>query len=132
MAAHTGKGEPPESSMESESSQSVGCCPVEHSLAERELAADVGVLAAVGNETRYETLRLIAESEDGACVCELEPALGVSQGAVSQALSRLYAAGLVARRKEGRWRYYTATPAARELLSALDDIRPELDHSTDQ
>lgn len=114
-------------SQSSESSES-GCCrSVEHSLAEQELATDVDVLAAMGSETRYETLRYIAETDGGACVCELEPALGVSQGAVSQALSRLYAAGLVSRRKDGRWRYYSATPAARRLLATLEEIRDQHD-----
>ena len=88
------------------------------------MAADVQTLATLGNDTRYEALRLIAESDDdGICVCELEPTLGVSQGAVSQALSRLFSAGLVERRKEGRWRYYTATPRAQRLLSVLDETR---------
>ena len=98
-------------------------CDVDHSLSEGELAAEIQVLAAIGNETRYEALRLIAETDGGVCVCELEPALGVSQGAVSQGLSRLYAAGLVTRRKEGRWRYYTATPQADRLLDVLDETR---------
>jgi len=92
-------------------------------LTEAELADDVAALAAIGNETRYEALRLIAASDEGACGCHLEPALGVSQGAVSQALSRLYAAGLVSRRKEGRWRYYSATPRAERLLDVLDETR---------
>lgn len=100
-----------------------GCETAEHSLSEPELAADIRTLSAIGNETRYEALRLIAETEGGACGCEIEPALGVSQGAVSQALSRLYAAGLVSRRKEGRWRYYSATPRANRLLSVLDETR---------
>lgn len=99
------------------------CCEAEHSLSERELATDIRTLAAVGSETRYEALRLIAETEDGACGCELEPALGVSQGAVSQALSRLYAAGLVSRRKKGRWRYYSVTSRAERLLEVLDETR---------
>jgi ArsR family transcriptional regulator len=99
------------------------CTTAEHPLTEREVAADVERLSALGNDTRYEALRVVAASEDGVCVCELEPALGVSQGAVSQALSRLFAAGLVRRRKEGRWRYYSATPAARRLLDVLDDTR---------
>ncbi|WP_425604318.1 ArsR/SmtB family transcription factor [Natrinema gelatinilyticum] len=90
-----------------------------------EVAADVEVLATLGNDTRYEALRLIAEADDDLCVCEIEPALGVSQGAVSQALSRLFSAGLVERRKEGRWRYYTATPRATRLLSVLDDTRED-------
>jgi len=98
---------------------------VGHSLTDADVAADVETLATLGNDTRYEALRLIAEAEaeGGVCVCELEPALGVSQGAVSQALSRLFSAGLVERRKDGRWRHYTATPRAERLLAVLDDSR---------
>ena len=76
----------------------------------------------MGNDTRYEALRLVAAADDGCCVCELEPVLGVSQGAVSQAVSRLYTAELVTRRTEGRWRYYSATPEAERMLDALDSI----------
>lgn len=110
---------------ETQRRQSADCCSVSHShsLTDSEVAADVEILATLGNDTRYEALRLIAESDDDICVCEIEPALGVSQGAVSQALSRLFSAGLVERRKEGRWRYYTATPRANRLLSVLDDTR---------
>ncbi len=103
------------------------CCAAEDALSDGELAADIRTLSAIGNETRYEALRLIATADDGVCVCELEPSLGVSQGAVSQALSRLYAAELVTRRKEGRWRYYEATPRAERLLAVLDDTRREDD-----
>ncbi|MEF8813845.1 MAG: metalloregulator ArsR/SmtB family transcription factor [Halovenus sp.] len=100
-----------------------GCEEAEHGLTDDELARDLQTLTALGSQTRYEALRLIAASDGGRCVCELEPALGVSQGAVSQALSRLFAAGLVKRRKEGRWRYYTATPRAKRLLRELDSMR---------
>lgn len=103
--------------------ESFGCRSVSHTLTEQEIAADIQTLAALGNDTRYEALRLIAEVDDGVCVCELEPALGVSQGAVSQALSRLFSAGLVERRKVGRWRYYSATPRAERVLRILDDTR---------
>lgn len=105
-----------------------GCCdPSDHELTEEALQADVRVLSALGNDTRYEALRLVAAADGERCVCELEPSLGVSQSAVSQALSRLYAAGLVTRRKEGRWRYYAATPRAERLLDALDDGREDAD-----
>lgn len=100
-----------------------GCVVAEHDLTEDELATDIRILGALSNDTRYEALRLIAQAPDGVCVCELEPALGVSQGAVSQALSRLYGAGLVTRRKEGRWRYYTATSEAKTVLAVLDELR---------
>lgn len=111
--------------VESRNRQESGCCNASysHSLEEEEVAADVDILATLGNDTRYEALRLIAEADDDICVCEIEPALGVSQGAVSQALSRLFSAGLVERRKEGRWRYYTATPRAERLLTVLDETR---------
>lgn len=110
--------------MSANSAQEVTACdPSAHDLTDRELAADLDVLTAVSNETRYEALRLIATADEGRCVCEIEPALGVSQGAVSQALSRLFAAGLVTRRKEGRWRYYETTPRARRLLTVLDETR---------
>lgn len=99
------------------------CCTAVHPLSESELASDVQVLSALGNDTRYEALRSIADTEGGVCVCELEPALGVSQSAISQALSRLYTAGLVSRRKDGRWRYYAATPRATALLNTLDETR---------
>ncbi|WP_458207995.1 ArsR/SmtB family transcription factor [Haladaptatus sp. NG-SE-30] len=114
-----------EQSAETQSRLKADCCSVSHShsLTEQEVAADVDILATLGNDTRYEALRLIAEADDDVCVCEIEPALGVSQGAVSQALSRLFSAGLVERRKEGRWRYYTATPRAERLLTVLDDTR---------
>jgi ArsR family transcriptional regulator len=100
------------------------CC----SLAERPspavVAEDVQTLAALGNDTRYEALRMVANADgDGVCGCDLEPELDVSQGAVSQALSKLFAAGLLDRRKEGRWRYYTATERAHRLLDVLDDTR---------
>jgi ArsR family transcriptional regulator len=101
------------------------CTTAQHTLTESELASDVQILTALGNDTRYEALRLIAGADGGVCVCELEPALGVSQSAVSQALSRLYAAELVSRRKDGRWRYYTATPRATALLNTLDETRGE-------
>ena len=104
-----------------------GCGSADHGLAEAELAADVRTLATLGNDTRYEALRLIAGADGEVCVCELEPALGVSQGAVSQALSRLFGAGLVERRKDGRWRYYSATPRAERLLGVLDETRETTD-----
>lgn len=101
-----------------------------YSLSESDLATDLQTLRALSGETRYEALRLIAASDDGRCVCELAPALGVSQSAVSQALSTLYAAGLVTRRKEGRWRYYDASDRARRVLECFDELRENPETTT--
>jgi len=103
------------------------CCSVGdgHGLTGAEVADDVEMLATLGNDTRYKALRRIAAAEEDVCVCEIEPGLGVSQGAVSQALSHLFGAGLVDRRKESRWRYYSTTPRAEKLLAVLDETRPD-------
>ena len=102
------------------------CC-APRSLDEEGLDSDLETLAAVASETRYRALRLLADADGEVCVCELEPALGVSQGAVSQGLSRLAGAGLVTRRKEGRWRYYDTTDRAERLLTVLDETRGAAD-----
>ncbi|PSP99314.1 transcriptional regulator [Halobacteriales archaeon QS_4_70_19] len=92
---------------------------------ERETATpddDLEALRALGGETRYRLARLLAAGGER-CVCELSPLVDVSGSAVSHALSTLADAGLVERRKEGRWRYYRATDRTVELLDALDTTR---------
>ncbi|MEA5389202.1 metalloregulator ArsR/SmtB family transcription factor [Haloarculaceae archaeon H-GB11] len=99
------------------------CCTPPGDIDSDAMATDLQLLTAMGNDTRYELLRRIANADDGVCVCDLEAAVGVSQSAVSQALSRLYTAGLVTRRKEGSWRYYEPTETTTALLETLDDLR---------
>ena len=107
------------------------CCAVTHDLGDDAVTTDAETLASLGNETRYETLRLVADAGRPVCVCEIEPSLGVSQGAVSQALSRLHSAGLVTRQKRSRWRYYEATPRAERLVDTLDETRPDITNHED-
>lgn len=86
--------------------------------------SDVELLSALGNETRYKIVRMLhAADDDELCVCELSPLLDVSDSAISHALSKLTDAGLVTRRKEGKWRMYRATPRANAVLVALDGSR---------
>lgn len=99
------------------------CCVEPGPAREDDVLADVQVLAAAGNDTRYELLRRISGAAGPVCVCDLEATVGVSQSAVSQALSRLASAGLVDRRKEGSWRYYETTAAAEALLGTLEEVR---------
>ncbi|MDY6775128.1 MAG: metalloregulator ArsR/SmtB family transcription factor [Halobacteria archaeon] len=81
---------------------------------------DLNALSTLGNPTRHRILRLLDESDGDLCVCEIEPVVDVSQSGVSHALSDLTDAGLVERRREGRWRFYTATRLGESLLGALD------------
>lgn len=100
-----------------------GCCAGVPDVDEDALVADVQLLSALGNDTRYELVRRIDAADGEVCVCDLEAAVGVSQSAISQALSRLYSAGLVTRRKDGSWRYYGLTADAERLLETLDTLR---------
>lgn len=85
--------------------------------------ADVPVLSALANETRYGLVRALVEAGEELCVCELRPLFDVSESAVSYALSELVEAGLVEGREDGRWRHYEATERAERLLGALDATR---------
>lgn len=87
------------------------------------LSADVGTLAALGNETRYRLVRLLVEADGELCVCEITPLMDVSDSAVSHALAKLVDTDLVTKRKDGRWRKYRATPRANALLVVLDGTR---------
>lgn len=87
---------------------------------ETALKSDVQVLSALANETRYKIVRLLHATDGELCVCEFSPLLDVSESAISHALSDLTKAGLVTRRKDGKWRKYRATGRATALLVALD------------
>ena len=88
-------------------------------------ARDQTALKTLSNDTRYTIVRLLAAAERELCVCEITPVIDVSDSAVSHALSDLYDAGLVSRRKDGTWRYYEVTERAVALLDALDDTKEE-------
>ncbi|ESS11523.1 MAG: transcriptional regulator, ArsR family [uncultured archaeon A07HR60] len=92
-------------------------------LDDEQVGGDVETLAALGNETRYRLVRLLVEADDELCVCEVTPLVDVSDSAVSHAFSRLVEAGLVEKRKDGRWRKYRATVRASALLTVLDGSR---------
>jgi len=88
-----------------------------------ESARDRTALKTLSNDTRYTIVRLLAAAGRELCVCEITPVVDVTDSAVSHALSDLYDAGLVTRRKDGTWRYYEATDRATALLDALDRTR---------
>lgn len=87
------------------------------------IGTDLSALKALGNDTRYTIVRLLAAADRELCVCEITPVIDVSDSAISHALSDLSEAGLVSRRKAGTWRYYAVTDRAMALLEALDATR---------
>tara|TARA_R110002111_G_scaffold151518_1_gene218176 strand:+ start:166 stop:531 length:366 start_codon:yes stop_codon:yes gene_type:complete len=85
------------------------------------------ITKALSDETRVRALMSLSEGE--LCVCQIIEVLGLSPSTVSKHMSILQGAGLVVRRKDGRWHYYRlagrdATPEVRQALrwtiNALD------------
>ena len=78
------------------------------------------IVAALSNAERLRILSLLVECE--CCTCELRAAFDLPQSTVSTHLSQLFEAGLVHRRREGRWRYYRAAGGVENLFAALDTV----------
>jgi ArsR family transcriptional regulator len=69
---------------------------------------------ALGDETRLRIMEILEAQE--MCVCELMVALDLTQPTASHHLGLLETAGLVKRRKEGKWVFYSLTKETTELL----------------
>ncbi len=82
--------------------------------------AELDVLSALSNETRYTLVRVLVAAEEELCVCELNAVVDVTESGLSHALSSLVEAGLVEGRKDGRWKKYRATNRAVALVTVLE------------
>lgn len=106
---------------ESRNEDTGACCTTVPEVSMEAVDADVAILSAFSNRTRYGALRVLAAADGEVCACDLAEPVDVSQSAISHALSALYDAGLVDRRKGGRWRYYSTTSFADRVLAVFDD-----------
>jgi DNA-binding transcriptional ArsR family regulator len=77
------------------------------------------LLAAVAEPNRRRLLQLLAEGEQS--VNRLAAHFDVSRSAISQHLGVLLEAGLISRRRDGRFQHYQLVP------SGLASLRAELD-----
>jgi ArsR family transcriptional regulator len=90
--------------------RSIGGCPVREFLA---------VAKALSDETRLRALLALSDHE--LCLCQLVDLFGLAPSTVSKHINILCDAGLVLRRKEGRWAYFRlsgrgASRVARQAL----------------
>ncbi len=98
----------------------------------------LSITKALSDEARVRALMSLADGE--LCVCQIVTLLCLSPSTVSRHMSLLEQAGLVERRKEGRWHFYrlaarSASPLARSALrfarASLDeDARIAVDRRT--
>ena len=80
----------------------------------------MNITKALCDESRVRTLMALRDRE--LCVCQIIDLLGLAPSTVSKHMSLLTQAGLVTRRKEGRWHFYRVAggaEASSEVQSAL-------------
>lgn len=88
-------------------------------LSEHDAADLARAFKALADPVRLRLLSLIASANDGeACSCDLEEPVGKSQPTVSHHLSVLADAGLVTKRKAGRWVMCSVVPGRLDALRA--------------
>jgi ArsR family transcriptional regulator len=93
---------------------------LEAGLGSAQAAAELDVLSALSNETRYTLVRVLVAAGEELCVCELHAVVDVTESGLSHALSQLVDAGLVESWKDGRWKKYRATNRAVALVTVLE------------
>ncbi|WOC14016.1 ArsR/SmtB family transcription factor [Gordonia sp. MP11Mi] len=78
------------------------------------------VFKALADPVRLRLFSLIASREGGeACVCDISPAVDVSQPTISHHLKVLKAAGLLESERRASWVHYRVVPDALTALNAL-------------
>lgn len=89
----------------------------------------LAITSALSDETRLRALLSLRDGE--LCLCQIIDLLGLSPSTVSKHMDLLHQAGLVQRRKQGRWHYFSlagkdASPVARKALRlTLDSLADE-------
>ena len=88
----------------------------------------LAITKALSDESRVRALLSIKEGE--LCLCQIIEVLGLSPATVSKHMNLLYHAGLVQRRKAGRWQFYRMTNGEGTALArrALDLVVHELEN----
>ena len=89
------------------------------------------ITKALSDESRVRALLTIKDGE--LCLCQIIEVLGLSPSTVSKHMNVLQQAGLVLRRKAGKWHYYrladgeTSAVARRALVWALEELKDDLE-----
>ncbi|MGE4132558.1 MAG: ArsR/SmtB family transcription factor [Bdellovibrionales bacterium] len=94
------------------------------------------VFQALSDSTRIRIVRLLAEGNEEACLCEIADSLDEPQYKLSRHLKVLRQSGLLSASKEGRWVYHCLVQGSPFFDSLISSIRALSDQdkmfSTDQ
>ena len=104
------------------------CTPLAgSSLSEDEAAELERLFKALADRQRLRILNILLRAGgEAVCVCEFQPALGISQPTVSHHLKQLTDAGVLEREKRGSFAYFRLTPGALERIGLLLADAPSL------
>jgi len=86
----------------------------------------VDLLKTLGHPARLRILALLRGGE--LCVCQINAVIGLAASTVSEHLTELRRAGLLAERKDGRWVYYELRPKP-GLQDLVEVLWPHLDET---
>lgn len=81
------------------------------------------IFQALSDPTRIRILRLLADTGEEACLCELVDSMLEPQYNLSRHMKVLRQAGLVSAEKDGRWVYHRLVRGVRYLELAYDMLR---------
>jgi ArsR family transcriptional regulator len=103
----------------------ISCCAplAGPALSLEEAEATARLFSALGDPARVRIVNLLARTEEPVCVCELVPALELSQPTVSHHLKKLTDAGLLEREQRGKWAYYSLSGEALDRLADLVEFK---------
>jgi ArsR family transcriptional regulator len=104
------------------------CCgtlAADEAMDRAQAEATASLLKAVADPVRLRLLSLIRSAQDQeACVCDLTPAVGLSQPTVSHHLKVLTEAGLLTRERRGTWAWFHLVPSRLDDLAAIFSSQP--------
>ncbi len=76
------------------------------------------MMAALANKNRIAIIYAILKYGE-LCACDLSPAIGLSQPAVTLHLQKLYNAGILKKREKGKFTYFYINDDERALISSF-------------
>ncbi|MBA2643357.1 MAG: helix-turn-helix transcriptional regulator [Actinobacteria bacterium] len=97
------------------------CCqPLDRAgLTDKDAETTAAIFKALSEPARVTIVNLLARSPEPVCVCELTPALRLSQPTVSHHLKKLVDAGLLHREQRGVWAFYTLDREALDRAAGI-------------
>jgi ArsR family transcriptional regulator len=89
------------------------------SISDQDAAITAAVFKALSDPTRIRIVNLLANSSRPVCLCDINDHFELSQPTMTHHLKKLVAVGLLERKQQGTWAYYSVD---REALRRLAEV----------